>query len=76
MKNYSLLFVSSNSGQGRYFMFTRIVLRKSLPPSHLLLGQRVLTKLDSDFNEDNMDCNASYRRVHYLQTLIAHYWNR
>ena len=47
-----------------------------IAPSHLLLGRRVLTKLDSDFNENNMDCNALSRQVHYLQTLIFHYWNR
>ena len=47
-----------------------------ITPSHLLLGRRVLTKLDSDFNENNMDCNALSRRVTYLETLIVHYWNR
>ena len=36
-----------------------------ITPSHLLLGRRVLTKLDSDFNENSMDCNALSRRVHY-----------
>ena len=45
-------------------------------PSHLLLGWRVLTKLDSDFNRNNMDCDALSRWVHYFQTLIVHYWNR
>ena len=33
-------------------------------------------KLDSDFNKNNIDYNALSRRVHYLQTLIVHYWNR
>ena len=47
-----------------------------ITPSHLLLGRRVLTKLDRDFNENNMDCDAISRRVHYLQILIVHYWNR
>ena len=47
-----------------------------ITPSHLLLDRRVLTRLDSDFNENNMDCNALSRRLHYLQTLIVHYWNR
>ena len=51
-------------------------IREVITPSHLLLGRRVLTKLDSDFNKNNMDCNALSRRVHYLQTLIFHYWNR
>ena len=32
-----------------------------ITPSHLLLGRRVLTKLDSDFNENNMDCDALSR---------------
>ena len=47
-----------------------------ITPSHLLLGRRVLTKFYSDFNESNMDCDALSRRVHYLQTLIDHFWNR
>ena len=47
-----------------------------ITPSHLLLGRSVLTELDIDFNENNMDCNALSRRVHDLQTLIIHYWNR
>ena len=47
-----------------------------ITPSHLLLGRSVLTELDIDFNENNMDCNALARRVHDLQTLIIHYWNR
>ena len=29
-----------------------------ITPSHLLLGRRVLTKLNSDFNENNMDRDA------------------
>ena len=41
-----------------------------------MLGRRVLKKLDSDFNENNMDHNALTRRVHYLQTLIIHYWSK
>ena len=47
-----------------------------ITPAHILLGRRVLTKLDSDFNENNMDCDALSRRVNYLETLIVHYWNR
>ena len=47
-----------------------------ITPSHLLLGRRVLTKLDSDFNENNMDRDVLSRRVHYLQALIVHYCNR
>ena len=47
-----------------------------ITPSHLLLGRGVLTKLDIDFNENNLDCNILSRLVHYLQTLIVHYWNR
>ena len=41
-----------------------------------MLGRRVLTKFNSDFNENNIDCDALSRRVHYLQTLIDHYWNK
>ena len=41
-----------------------------------MLGRRVLTKFNSDFNENNMDCDALSRRVHYLQTLIDHFWNK
>ena len=41
-----------------------------------MLGRRVLKKLDSDFNENNMDRNALTRRIHYLQTLIIHYWSK
>ena len=47
-----------------------------ITPSHLLHGRRVLTKLDRDFNENNMDYDDLSRRVHYLQILIVHYWNR
>ena len=47
-----------------------------ITPSHLLLVGRALIKLDGDLNENNMDCDALSRRVHYLQTLIVHYWNR
>ena len=47
-----------------------------ITPSHLLLGRRVLTKFNSDFNKNNMDCDALSRRAHYLQTLVDHYWNR
>ena len=32
-----------------------------ITPSHILLGRRALTKLDSDFNENNMDCDALSR---------------
>ena len=39
-------------------------IRKSFTPSHLLLGRRVLTKSNNDFNENNMDSNALSRRVH------------
>ena len=45
-------------------------------PSHLLLGRRVLTKFNSDFNENKIDDDALSRRGHYLQTLIDHYWSR
>ena len=41
-----------------------------------MLGRRVLTKFNSDFNENNMDCDALSRRVHYLQTLIDHFWKK
>ena len=51
-------------------------IKEVITPSHLLLGRRVLTKLDSDFNENNMDCDVLSRRVNYLETLIVHYWNR
>ena len=51
-------------------------IEKIITPSHLLLARRVSTKLDSDFNENDMDCDALSRRVHYLQTLIVHYLNR
>ena len=44
--------------------------------SYLLLGRRVLTKLASDFKENNMDCDALSRRANYLQTLTLHYWKR
>ena len=47
-----------------------------ITPSHLLLVGCVLIKLDGDLKENNMDCDAVSRRVHYLQTLIVHYWNR
>ena len=47
-----------------------------ITPSHLLLYRRILTKFNSYFNENNMDCDALSRRVHYLQTLIDHYWSR
>ena len=56
-----------------------------ITPSHLLLVGCILIKLDGDLNENNMDCDlnennmdcdALSRRVHYLQTLIVHYWNR
>ena len=47
-----------------------------ITPSHLLLGRRVLTKLDSGLNENNMDYDALSRRVTYLETLIVHYSNR
>ena len=47
-----------------------------ITPSHLLLGRRILTKLDSDFNKNKMHCDALSKRVHYLQTLIVHYWKR
>ena len=47
-----------------------------ITPSQLLLGRRILTKLDSGFNENKMDCDALSKRVHYLQTLIVHYWKR
>ena len=47
-----------------------------ITPLNLLLGRCVLTKSDSDFNENNMDCDALSRRVHYLQTLIDHFWNK
>ena len=51
-------------------------IEEAITPSHLLLGRRVLTKLDSDLNENNMDCDALSRRVTYLETLIVHYSNR
>ena len=35
-----------------------------ITPSYLLLGRRVLTKFNSDFNEKNMDFDALSRRVH------------
>ena len=41
-----------------------------------MLGRRVLKKLDSNFNENNMNRNALTRRVHYLQTLIIYYWSK
>ena len=41
--------------------------------SRLLLGRRVLTKFNSDFNENIIDCDTLFRRKHYLQTLIDHY---
>ena len=44
-------------------------------PSHLL-GQHVLTKFNSNFNENKIDCDTLSRQVHYLQTLIDHYLNR
>ena len=47
-----------------------------ITPSHLLLDRRILTKLDSDFNKNKMHCDALSKRVHYLQTLIVHYWKR
>ena len=47
-----------------------------ITPSHLFLDRRVLTKFDSNFNENNMDFDALSKRVHYLQTLIYYYWNR
>ena len=51
-------------------------IKEIITPSHLLFGRRVLTKFDCDFNENNMDCDALCRKVHYFQTLIDHYWNR
>ena len=41
-----------------------------------MLGRRVLTKFNSDINENNINRDALSRRIHYLQTLIDHYWNR
>ena len=35
-----------------------------ITPLNLLLGRCVLTKSDSDFNENNMNCDALSRRVH------------
>ena len=51
-------------------------IEEDITPSHLLLGRCALTKLDSNFNENNMDCDALSRRAHYLQILILHKWNR
>ena len=77
MKNYSMLFVGLNqwSIQGCCYVYDDSV-EKIITPSHLLLARRVSTKLDSDFSENDMDCDPLSRRVHYLQTLIVHYLNR
>ena len=40
-----------------------------ITPSHILIGRRVLRKLDSDFNENNMDCDALSRWY-----IICKYW--
>ena len=42
----------------------------------LLLGRRVLTKFNSDFDENIIDCDTLFRRKNYLQTLVGHYYNR
>ena len=44
--------------------------------SRLLLGRRVLTKFNSDFDENIIDCDTLFRRKNYLQTLVDHYQNR
>ena len=41
--------------------------------SRLLLGRRVLTKFNSDFDENIIDCDTLFRRKNYLQTLVDHY---
>ena len=35
-----------------------------ITPSNLLLGRCVLTKSDTDFNENDMDCDTLSRRTH------------
>ena len=58
MRNYSLLFVRSSQGsiQGCYVYDDDI--EKVIMPSHLLLGQCVSMKFNSDFNENKVDCDA------------------
>ena len=51
-------------------------IEKVITSPHLLLGRHILTKFNSDFNENNIDSNALSGWAHYLQTLIDHYWNR
>ena len=64
MKKYSLLFVDRISVQFNSRPLCYVYndsIEEAITPSHLLLGRRVLTKLDSDFNENNIDCNALSR---------------
>ena len=76
IKNYSLLFVRSNQWSRLSCYVYDDSIEEVITPSHLLLGRSILTKINNDFNENNMDLDASSGRVHYLQTLIDHYWNR
>ena len=51
-------------------------IKEVITHSPLFLDWRVLTKLGSEFNESNIDCDTLSTRLHYLQTLIVYYWNR
>ena len=76
IKNYSPLFVRSNQWSRLSCYVYDDSIEEVITPSHLLLGRSILTKINNDFNENNMDLDASSGRVHYLQTSIDHYWNR
>ena len=79
MKNYSLLFVRSSQGsiQGCYVYDDDI--EKVIMPSHLLLGQCVSMKFNSDFNEKKLAIvipdrqikrSCYYRRSSYIQIKV------